>query len=96
MGGKCAVFSSAASRICPKWHSAILCSSHLAFSKCCSHTVVLTQIQLRIIPVLFYHCDQISVMVVNLSIVVHALTMHMLTSLSVDEDIANTVCEVVY
>ena len=51
----------------------------------CNHTVVLTQLPLRRFPVLFYHIDQIFNMVINLSIAVPALPIHMLISFSVDE-----------
>ena len=66
-------------------------SSHLAFSlgvllefEWCNHTIVLTQLQLgRILP-LFYQRSDIH-RVDSFSIVVHALSLHMLILLSVDE-----------
>ena len=57
-----------ASRICSKQHATVLCSSYQAFSQCvllafmwCIHILVLTQLQLRRNPILFYWIDQISI-----------------------------------
>ena len=80
----------AALRNCSKQHAS-LCSSYLAFSLClllksnwCNHTVVLTLVCLWRNPILFYQLSDFH-MVVNLSIAVHALLIHLVTSFSVDE-----------
>ena len=90
-GRTTAVLQGAASRICSKQHAATLCSSHLAFSpsvslesEWCNHTVVLTRLQLGRIPILFHQRSNFH-MVNNPLITVHALPMHILISLSVDE-----------
>ena len=85
-----AVLQVAASRICLKQHTTSLCDTNLAFSpsislesKWCNHTVVLTLLELRRIPVLFCQRPEFH-MVDNLSIAVHALPISMLKSLSID------------
>ena len=64
-GSTAAFLWGATFRICWKQHTESLYSYHLAFSpsvslksKWCNHTVVLTQVQLRMIPFLFYQRDQ--------------------------------------
>ena len=54
-------------------------------SRWCSHTVVLTWLQLKRISILFYQIDQILTWVDNRYIAIYVLPMHMLTSPSVNE-----------
>ena len=85
-----AVLKGVTSKICSKQQATSMRSSYLVFSpgvslksKRCNHTVVLTQ-RGRIF-VLFHLRCQISILVVNLSIAIHAIPMCMLTSLSIDK-----------
>ena len=71
-GGTAAVLWGATSRICSKWHTAFLCSSHLAFSpsvslaSCwCNHTVLLMHLQVGRIPVLFDRIVLISIKLIT-------------------------------